>query len=133
LCQVRDENDRNVVICYDKNMKLAVDAKSIIVSVAIGGLIGYVGGPAFVLIPWTVVGLVIGYLCNSRKATLVHGAAYGFVLAYVFMISGYSGQAALGTKILPFIVFGIVGAFCGVVLAVIGQYVSKYLHAGGKI
>jgi len=51
---------------------------------------------------------------------LVRGAVHGFVLSYVFMVAGYDGAAALRTRLARFVVFGLVGAVCGAVLAVVG-------------
>jgi hypothetical protein len=53
------------------------------------------------------------------------GAAYGFALAYVFMVAGYDGDAALHTRLLPFLVFGAFGAVCGIVLAVVGSALGR--------
>jgi hypothetical protein len=36
------------------------------------------------------------------------------------MLASYDGAEPLRTRLLPFLVFGIVGALCGTVLAVVG-------------
>jgi hypothetical protein len=108
-------------------MKLVVEIKSVIVSSIIGGVIGYIGGPTTVLIIWVIAGLAVGYFCNSRKSVLLNGAVYGFTLAYIFMVSGYNGSASVSTKLLPFLVFGVVGAICGTALALSGRYLAKHL------
>ncbi len=89
---------------------------------------GFVGGPALVLIPWAIVSFSIGILSISRKAALIDGGVYGFALAYVFMISSYNGANPLNTKILPFLIFGSVGTFCGAILALIGFSAIKLLN-----
>ena len=75
-------------------------------------------GSGLSLVPWALVGLAVGALAGSRARAAAGGAAYGFALAYVFMVAGYDGDAALHTRLLPFVVFGVFGAGCGIVLAV---------------
>lgn len=101
-------------------MRFDVKLTSVIVSLLIGGFIGYIDGPALMLILWAIVGLIIGAFCVSRKAATLNGAVYGFVLAYTFMVSAYNGTAPVSTKLLPFVIFGIVGAVCGCLLALLG-------------
>jgi hypothetical protein len=110
-------------------MKLTTNFVSIIVSIIVGGAIGFVGGSAWVLILWAIVGLAIGAFAASKKAAMVNGAVYGFVLSYIFMIASYSGKASLSTKLLPFLLFGIFGATCGLVLALVGAVIAMRKRA----
>ena len=82
-------------------------------------------GSGLSLVPWALAGLTVGVMSGSRRAALGSGAAYGFALAYVFMVAGYDGDEQLRTRLLPFLVFGIVGALCGAVLALIGFVLSR--------
>ncbi len=111
---------------YDMGMKLYANAISVIVSVVVGGIIGYLGGPAIVLIAWALIGILLGIFCASRRSALLNGAVYGFALAYVFMVAGYNGQDPIHTKLLPFVIFGIVGALGGSTLAIIGLFVKGF-------
>jgi hypothetical protein len=101
-------------------MKLRINTASQVVSAIIGYILGYIGGPAFILIIWGVVGLVIGAYCVTRKAALINGAIYGFFVSYIFMLYGYSGSQPLSTRLLPFMVLGLFGAVCGATLGFFG-------------
>jgi hypothetical protein len=105
---------------YASSMKLTTNPLSFIVSVAVGCALGYIGGPAAALVPWALVGFLIGVSSGSKKAAMLNGAAYGFALAYVFMLAGYNGSGPVSTKLVLFILFGIVGALCGIALSLIG-------------
>ena len=88
----------------------------------LGGILGTLGarylfvGSAHSLIPWSLAGLLLGYWCKSRKEAVIIGILYGFALVFSFMLAGYQGVAPLVTRIAPFAVLGLVGAFCGFVL-----------------
>lgn len=95
------------------------------VAIIVGTLLGIIGaryvfvGSALSLIPWGTVGLAIGYW-GDRRAALINGAIYGFVLTFVFMIAGYSGTASLLSRLPIFAMLGVVGAICGFVLGLVG-------------
>lgn len=108
--------------------KLSAGPKSLLAVVVLGCVIGYLGGSALVLFPWALLGLAIGVLSISRKVALTDGGVFGFALAYVFMIAGYNGADPISTKVLPFLIFGLVGAFCGAILALIGYSAIKLLN-----
>jgi len=100
-------------------------------AVAAGALLGLacgrwiLVGSGLSLVPWALAGLAVGALAGSRGRAAAGGAAYGFALAYVFMVAGYDGDAALHTRLVPFLVFGAFGAVCGVVLAVVAFAVRR--------
>lgn len=94
---------------------------AIIISIVTGIVAGYIGGPVFILIPWGILGLGIGYFSARRKVALVNGVLYGFSAAYVFMVHGYAGAEPLSTRLLPFVVLGLVGALCGAILTYAGN------------
>lgn len=97
----------------------------LLISFAVGGLLGLLGGNAYVLILWAFVGLFIGTFSVSIKGGLANGAAYGFALAYCFMISGYDGSQPLSSRLLPFVIFGVFGSVCGIVLGLIGYGIAR--------
>ena len=80
------------------------------------------------LIPWGIVGLVIGYCSSNTKKSLGLGAVYGFLLAYSFMLASYNGAEPIATRLLPFVIFGVVGAACGGTLAIIGFVTTRYMR-----
>ena len=95
-------------------------------AVLAGAVLGVVGaryvlvGSALSLLPWALVGLLIGRLAGSRAAAVGSGAGYGFALAFAFMVAGYDGEAPLAHRLLPFAGIGLVGAGCGAVLGYAG-------------
>jgi len=82
------------------------------------------------LILWAIAGLALGYWCQRREA-MINGTVYGFVLAFIFMISGYSGNASLISRLPFFAVLGLVGAVCGFVLGFLGSLGREAIHKGG--
>ena len=92
--------------------------------VALGALLGWAASHAlflglWTLVPWGAAGLALGYWTGRRGAMLA-GTLYGFTLAFVFMLAGYTGQAAVVTRIPFFALLGLFGALCGLVLAAVG-------------
>src|SRR3954470_17096570 len=81
---------------------------------AVGAILGFVCarlvlvGSGLSLVPWGIAGIAVGSLSDTRRRAAVLGAVYGFALAYVFMVAGYDGSAALLTRLAPFLVFGAV-------------------------
>jgi hypothetical protein len=106
-------------------VKLKVNLLSIITSTVFGGCIGFLGGPVFILLPWAVIGLIIGGFNETKKSALINGAAYGFTIAYVFMLSGYRGSASITTVLLPFVLLGLIGGICGLILTIIGYLIAN--------
>ena len=94
-------------------------------AIAVGAFLGFIGAKflfvdsALSLIPWSIAGLTIGY-SGSNRDSIINGAAYGFTLAFVFMIIGYSGTASLMSRLPFFAILGFVGGICGLVLGWIG-------------
>lgn len=108
--------------------------KKLAVAILVGVLLGILGarflfvGSGLSLIPWTVIGLALGAWC-ARLEALGVGAAYGFALAFVFMVSGYSGSASLVSRVPAFVALGVVGAVCGLLLAFLGSLLAKVLRS----
>ena len=69
------------------------------------------------LLPWGAGGFALGYWLKSGR--MVAGAAYGFVLCVSFLVAGYQGTASLLSRSAFFLVFGLLGAVCGLLLALV--------------
>jgi ABC-type polysaccharide/polyol phosphate export permease len=69
---------------------------------------------------------LLGYW-GTKDESLVNGVTFGFVLSFVFMIAGYSGQPSLLSRIPIFLVLSAFGGICGIVVAMIGHYVRRKL------
>ncbi len=108
------------------SMRLLLRIGPLLVAGAVGALLGLVCarwvlvGSGVALVPWAAAGICVGALSDTRRHAAARGVVYGFALAYVFMVAGYDGTAALHTRLAPFLLFGAVGAGCGAVLAVAG-------------
>ena len=72
------------------------------------------------LIPWAIAGLALGFW-SQRRVAMINGTVYGFVLAFIFMVSGYSGSGSLISRLPFFTVLGVVGAVCGLILGFLGS------------
>jgi hypothetical protein len=102
----------------------------VLAAALVGALLGFLGarvlwvGSGLSLVPWAVVGAAIGAWGRSKRQAAVRGAAYGFALAYVFMLAGYDGEAAIHTRLAPFLLFALFGALCGAMLAAGGAAVA---------
>ena len=94
-------------------------------SAAAGIALGMLGGGVYILIIWTIIGTVIGYTTQGRRNAVANGAVFGFLLSYVFMVAGYTGKDPVSTKLLPFIIFGLVGAVCGGCLGLFGHVIHS--------
>jgi hypothetical protein len=77
------------------------------------------------LIPWGIIGLLIGLWCQTYPEAVWSGAVYGFLLAFSFMLAGYQGSAAILTRLPFFAILGLVGAACGIGLGVIGSFIHR--------
>jgi hypothetical protein len=103
------------------------------VSIVVGALLGIIGaryvfvGSWLSLIPWGIVGLAIGYW-GDRRAAMTNGAAYGFMLAFAFMVAGYSGAASLLSRLPFFAILGLFGAICGFSLGLLGFLLKGGIH-----
>ncbi|HEX7619590.1 MAG TPA: hypothetical protein VF359_00145 [Anaerolineales bacterium] len=104
-----------------------------IASIVVGALLGIIGarylfvGSWLTLIPWTIAGLAIGYW-GQRRESIINGGIYGFTLAFVFMIAGYSGSASLISRLPFFALLGVVGGICGLILGFLGFAVKDRVH-----
>jgi hypothetical protein len=97
----------------------------LLLSVIVGVTLGKIGGPVFILIPWGIVGLTVGIFSARKRLAVLSGGLYGFAVAFTFMVCGYSGVDPVTTRILPFAILGIIGAVCGLVLALIGYLIYR--------
>ena len=102
----------------------------LLVSILAGGFLGWIGarvlfvGSWLSLIPWGIVGLLLGYW-SGKPEWLVNGCCYGFAEVFVFMIAGYAGSAPLISRLPFFAILGLFGAFCGLTLAWLGFMAKK--------
>lgn len=104
-----------------------------VIALLVGSLLGFIGskilfvGSALSLIPWGLIGLANGMYARNKKESMFSGAVYGFFLTLIFMISGYNGQRPIFIVLPFFILLGFFGAFCGLLLGIIGFLLKRFL------
>ena len=96
-----------------------------LVSLVIGFILGLLGGPVWILVPWGLAGLAIGYLTKDYDQAAVNGAVFGFSAAFFFMVFGYKGTQSLISRVPFFAALGLVGAVCGLVLGLAGRVARR--------
>jgi hypothetical protein len=107
------------------------------VALVMGGALGVLGaryilvGSWLSLLPWTAAGLALGWWSAWMRPAIV-GLAFGFALAFLFMLSGYSGSAPVLSRLPGFFALGLVGAGCGLVLAILGSQVRKRIRTSPR-
>lgn len=108
--------------------------KKYLIACLVGAVLGVIGArflfvnSGLSLIPWAIASLAFGYFATNMRQALGIGATFGFALAYTFMLVGYGGSEPIITRLAPFILLGIIGAICGLILAVIGYFIGKKLR-----
>jgi hypothetical protein len=79
------------------------------------------------IIPWAIAALLVGWLSETRRKSILNGAVFGYVLFLVYIWQGYSGKTDAGSM-LKFVAFdagfSLVGAVAGVVGAVVGSWIK---------
>lgn len=103
---------------------------NIIVAVIAGLSLGYAGAQAlflgwWTLVPWGLVGLMLGLYCHRPKGIFTAGCIYGFVLVFTFLVAQYTGAVPVFQRAPAFTVLALFGSFCGAVLTLSGYTVSK--------
>lgn len=107
------------------------------VAVVAGAVLGLVGarylfvGSWLSLIPWGIAGLALGAWCKPRESVGV-GAAYGFSIVFVFMVTGYGGSAPLVGRVPAFALIGLIGSVFGIALALCGSYLKDVVDHGAR-
>ena len=104
------------------------------IAALIGGTLGVLGSTVLLvgswlsLIPWAVVGLLVGTCTNQRDDVRWPGAWYGFTLPIAFMLAGFRGDwtsgQVVGLAILS-LVLGLIGALAGIALALLGRWLRR--------
>jgi hypothetical protein len=109
----------------------------LVTAIVAGALLGIIGaryllvGSWLSLIPWGIAGLALGAWCRRREA-LINGTIYGFVLAFTFMIAGYSGNAPVISRLPFFAILGVIGGVCGFTLGWIGNFIFGMINKGRR-
>jgi len=106
-------------------------ARRDVLAAALGAALGLLGatvvlvGSGLVLLPWAAAGLAIGASQVARASAVRAGAAYGFALAFVFMVASYDGHAGVLAVVLLVLVCSCIGAAAGAALGLLGRALRR--------
>src|SRR5207248_6070040 len=95
-------------------------------AIALGLLLGWAAAHVlslqwWTLVPWGLAAAALGFRA-SRATAVVAGALHGFVLCFVFTLAAYGGAAPAVTRVPFFPSLVLVGAPCGLLLALFGAF-----------
>jgi hypothetical protein len=101
----------------------------ILSSAVLGAVLGILAAHAlflgwWTLVPWGIAGIALGY--KFKESFVLAGIVYGFILVFVFMIDQYSGERPLISRFPFFALFGLFGAFCGLILTILGAVAGRF-------
>src|ERR1700757_1600618 len=68
------------------------------------------------LIPWAIIGLLIGFIGDTRRNAIIYGAVFGYVLFLVYIYLQYHGKTDLKSMsifVTIDVLFSLVGGGCG--------------------
>jgi hypothetical protein len=101
---------------------LARPVPMLVVAALLGTFLGWAGArPLSVLavgnvVLWGVATVALGMIDGTAPAKAVRLGVYGFALGFAFMCFGYTGEAALSTRLVPFALIGLFCAVCAIAL-----------------
>ncbi|MFI5140356.1 MAG: DUF5518 domain-containing protein, partial [Sphingobacteriales bacterium] len=78
------------------------------------------------VIPWAIAALIVGYLSESRRNSLINGAVFGYFLFVVYIVLGYTGKTDTAS-IIKFILFTLLFNLVGSVACAAGAFVGNLL------
>ena len=95
-----------------------------IAAVIVGMVLGLLGGKVWILIPWGIAGLLLGYFSKQVKDAVLNGSIFGFLASFLFMVRGYEGSLSLISRFPLFAIIGMVGAIGGLISALVGHIIK---------
>jgi len=80
----------------------------------------------YTTIPWIIATLIVGWLSHSRRAAMINGAIFGYVIFLSYIFAGYAGKT--DTKsIMLFILFNLGFSLVGGVAGTLGGFIGNWL------
>jgi uncharacterized membrane protein (UPF0136 family) len=79
------------------------------------------------VIPWAIAAIIVGYLSQNRRASIINGAVFGYFLFLVYILLGYAGKTDTAS-ILTFILFTLLFSLVGSIACVAGAFVGNLLN-----
>jgi len=104
-------------------------AEWILGAALLGVILGWLGArvvfvnSALSLVPWGLGALAFGAAIRWRVLALAAAAVFGFTVSLGFLLFGYEGTYSTLSRIAPFSILGLFGAFCAACLALAAHIV----------
>ena len=92
-----------------------------IAGILLGLLSYYLINGWYNVIPWAAAAVLTGYLCNTRKGSLINGAIFGYFLFLSYIIVGYRGHMDAGS-LAKFGVFTVLFSLVGSAIGLVGGF-----------
>jgi len=86
----------------------------------------------FNIIPWSISALIIGFLSKTKKASLINGAVFGYLLFVSYIFFGYKGNTEIrqyASFVAFTLFFSLVGSLSGLIGSFIGYLFQKKNHS----
>jgi len=99
----------------------------IVAAVAMAAVSNYFITGYYNLVPWVIIGFLIGFIGETRRNTIIFGAVLGYVLFLVYIYLQYHGKTDLKSMTIFMTIdmlFSLVGGGCGLVGALIGRWLK---------
>lgn len=106
----------------------------LVLAVLVGVALGWAGARPFAglavgnVVIWAIATVTLGMIDGSAPAKVFRLGAYGFTLGFAFMCFGYTGEAALTTRLVPFALIGLFCAVCAIGLGALVHVVRSWAH-----
>ncbi|MBI1377696.1 MAG: hypothetical protein GC157_09480 [Frankiales bacterium] len=79
------------------------------------------------VVVWAVAVVVLGNVPGTARGKALRLGLFGFVLGFSFLCFGYTGEAALVTRVLPFALLAVVSGLAAVALGALVHLVRSVL------
>jgi len=80
------------------------------------------------IIPWIIAALLVGWLSDTRRNSIIYGALFGYALFLVYIWLGYNGKTDSGSMVkfaLFDFGFSLLRGVAGLVGALMGNWLKK--------
>jgi hypothetical protein len=78
------------------------------------------------IIPWAIAALLVGWLCETRRKSILYGALFGYALFLVYIWLGYMGKTD-SVSMMRFVLFDAAFSLAGGVAGVVGAFTGNWI------
>jgi len=113
-------------------------AGAVLLSAAAGVVLGWLSvhaifsGSAFVLIPWAIGCLLIGFVIRHVVTALVASAVFGFAVSITFLVGGYAGGGPLSAALGIFCALAGLGAVVAAAVGLAANRMARLVARRGR-